>query len=190
MSVRRYQSLGRDLSLVCCVPLRRQDFGRLGRLQRHSDVINEGTSWPIRLLGYATAAQSQHVLGVRQRVPAYRLVNEILTSIRCDEKQVGERPKSALYLRFKILKGGTPWGFLTSIVLQNIETNEGENLWCNPKHFKKSRTVPKKIRVKNTKGGSLVCFLFSRFWTSMFLFWTRFWRFEYILDICSSSWRC
>ena len=26
---------------------------------------------------------------------------------------------------------------LTSIMLQNIETNEGEILWCNPKNFKK-----------------------------------------------------
>ena len=34
-------------------------------------------------------------------------------------------------------KRGTIWKFLTSIVLQNIETNEGETLWCNPKKFKK-----------------------------------------------------
>ena len=30
-------------------------------------------------------------------------------------------------------KKGTLWDFLTSIVLQNIETNEGETLWWNPK---------------------------------------------------------
>ena len=57
----------------------------------------------------------------------------------------------------KNVKGGTLWDFLTSIVLQNIETNEGETLWCNQKNFKKSRIVPKKIRVKNTKGG-ILCF--------------------------------
>ena len=44
----------------------------------------------------------------------------------------------------KYVKGGTLWDFLTSIVLQNVETNEGGTLWCNPKNFKKSRTVPKK----------------------------------------------
>ena len=44
----------------------------------------------------------------------------------------------------KNVKGGTLWDFLTSIVLQNIETNEGGTLWCNPKSFKKSRIVPKK----------------------------------------------
>ena len=34
--------------------------------------------------------------------------------------------------------------FRTSIVLQNIETNERETLWCNSKNFKKSRIVPEK----------------------------------------------
>ena len=58
-------------------------------------------------------------------------------------------------------KRGTLWDFLTSIVLQKIQANEGETLWCNPKNSKKSHIVPKKIRVKNTKGGSLVCFLGS-----------------------------
>ena len=37
----------------------------------------------------------------------------------------------------KNVKGGL-WDFLTSIVLQDIETNEGETLWCSPKNFKKS----------------------------------------------------
>ena len=32
---------------------------------------------------------------------------------------------------------GDPLGLLTSIVLQNIKTNEGETLWCNPKNFTK-----------------------------------------------------
>ena len=52
-------------------------------------------------------------------------------------------------------KRGTLCDFLTSIVLQNIETNEGGTLWCNPKNFKKSRIVPKK---SGAKVGSLVCF--------------------------------
>ena len=80
-------------------------------------------------------------------------------------------------------KRGILWDFLTSIVLQNIETNEGETVWCNPKKFfKKSQSAEKKkIQVKNTKGGVLRfqgsgrrCFCFGRgsgvssmFWTSV-----------------------
>ena len=42
-------------------------------------------------------------------------------------------------------KRGTLWDFLTSIVLQNIERNEGGTLWCNPKNFKKkSHSAEKK----------------------------------------------
>ena len=37
----------------------------------------------------------------------------------------------------KNVKGGILWDFLTSIVLQNIETNEGETLWWNPKASEK-----------------------------------------------------
>ena len=38
----------------------------------------------------------------------------------------------------KCKRGEGPFGiFLTSIVLQNIETNEEETLWCNPKNFEK-----------------------------------------------------
>ena len=44
-------------------------------------------------------------------------------------------------------KRGALWDFLTSIVLQNIETNEGGTLWCNPKNFK-SRIVPKKVGLR------------------------------------------
>ena len=51
------------------------------------------------------------------------------------------------------VKGGTLWDFLTSIVLQNVETNKGGTLWCNPKRFLKSRIVPKK---SGAMGGSLV----------------------------------
>ena len=81
----------------------------------------------------------------------------------------------------KNVKGGALWDFLTSIVLQNIETNEGETLWWNPKKFK-NRIFPKNQSEKHQRGP-----MFSRFWTSMFLFWTRFWRFEYVLDVRSSS---
>ena len=81
-----------------------------------------------------------------------------------------ERPKSAPYLRLKIEKGGTLCDFLTSIVLQNIETNEGGTLWCNPKSFKKSHSAEKKW--------GYVGFLsvFPRFWTSVLFFSFRFGR--------------
>ena len=80
----------------------------------------------------------------------------------------------------KNVKGGTLWDFLTSIVFQNIETNERETLWWNQKSSKKSLSAEKN-RVKNTKGGVLCfrgsgrrCFCFGRgsgvssmFWTSV-----------------------
>ena len=70
------------------------------------------------------------------------------------------------------MKRGTLCNFLTSIVLQNIETNEGGTLWCNPKNFKKSRIVPKK---SGAKVGSLVCFRgCGRLFCFFFSFWTRF----------------
>ena len=61
----------------------------------------------------------------------------------------------------KNVKGGTLWDFLTSIVLQNVETNEGGTLWCNPKSFKKSRIVLKK------RGAMGILSVISRFWTSV-----------------------
>ena len=76
----------------------------------------------------------------------------------------------------KNLKDGTLWNFLISIVLQNFETNEVETLWWNPKNFKKSHSAEKNPSEKKTKGRGDPMFL--RFWTLMFLFWTRFWRFE------------
>ena len=60
-------------------------------------------------------------------------------------------PKKFFLMRFlnsvtvpKNVKGGTLCDFSTSIVLQNIETNEGVTLWCNPKSFKKSHSAEKK----------------------------------------------
>ena len=60
-------------------------------------------------------------------------------------------PKIFFQMRFlnsvtvpKNVKGGTLCDFLTSIVLQNIETNEGGTFWCNPKSFKKSHSAEKK----------------------------------------------
>ena len=44
----------------------------------------------------------------------------------------------------KNVKGGTFWDFLTSIVLQNIERNEGGPFGEIQKISKKSRKVPKK----------------------------------------------
>ena len=52
--------------------------------------------------------------------------------------------------------------------------------------IQKSRIFPKKNQSEKHQRGPM----FSRFWTSMFLFWTRFWRFEYVLDVRSSSWWC
>ena len=69
----------------------------------------------------------------------------------------------------KNVKGG-PFATLTSIVLQNIETNEGGTLWFNPKNFKKCRIVPKK---SGAKVGSLVCF---RGCGRLFWFFFRFGR--------------
>ena len=76
-------------------------------------------------------------------------------------------------------KRGDPWDFLRFIVLQNIETNEG-----GPFDGIQKNALCQKIRVKNTKGGHA---RFSRFCTSMFLFWTRFWCFVYVLEVRSSS---
>ena len=71
----------------------------------------------------------------------------------------------------KNLKGGTLCDFSTSIVLQNIETNEGVTLWCNPKSFKKSHSAEKKwgyVGILSVFEVLDVCFVF------FFLFWTRF----------------
>ena len=48
------------------------------------------------------------------------------------------------------------WGFLTSFVTQNIEINEREDPLVQSKKVQKSRIMPTKIRVKNSKGGSYV----------------------------------
>ena len=47
------------------------------------------------------------------------------------------------------------------------------------KASKKSHSAEKNPSEKHQKGDPM----FSRFWTSLFLFWTRFWRFEYVLDV-------
>ena len=52
-------------------------------------------------------------------------------------------------------KRGTLWDFLTSIVLQNIETNERGPFGAIQKISTKSRIVPKK---SEAKVGTLVCF--------------------------------
>ena len=59
-------------------------------------------------------------------------------------------------------KRGTLCDFLTSTVLQNIETNGGRTLWCNPNKFKESRIVPTE---KNGARGILS--VISRFWRSV-----------------------
>ena len=71
----------------------------------------------------------------------------------------------------KKCKRGTLCNFLTSIVLQNIETNEGGTLWCNPKSFKKYHSAEKSGAI----WGFLVCFRGSgRLFCFFFSFWTRF----------------
>ena len=72
-----------------------------------------------------------------------------------------------------------PLGFLTFIVLQNIETNEGETLCWNPIKFQKKSHSAEKIRVKNTKGGILCLrgsgrryFCFGRGSGVWYMFWT------------------
>ena len=66
-------------------------------------------------------------------------------------------------------KRATLWDFLTSIVLQNIETNEGETLWWNPKNFKKKSHSAEKNSSEKHRGGILCfrgsgrrCFCFGR----------------------------
>ena len=79
-------------------------------------------------------------------------------------------PKKFFLMRFlnsvtvpKNVKSGTLCDYLTSIVLQNIETTEGGILWCNPKNFQKKWLSAEK---KWGLGGILS--VFSRFWTSVF----------------------
>ena len=87
-------------------------------------------------------------------------------------------PKKILKMRFlnsvtvpKNVKGGTLCDFSTSIVLQNIETNEGVTHWCNPKSFKNSHSAEK----SGAMWGFLVCFRGSgRLFCFFFSFWTRF----------------
>ena len=71
----------------------------------------------------------------------------------------------------KNVKGGTLCNFLTSIVLQNIETNEGGPFGAIQK-VPKSLIVPKK---SGAMWGILVCFRGSRrLFCFFFPFWTRF----------------
>ena len=103
----------------------------------------------------------------------------VLWKIRKKLNFFGEKVSKNLKMRFlkkchsaEKCTRGTFWHFFASILLQNIETNEGDTLWCNPKNFKKSRIVPKQ---SGAKVGSLVCFRGSgcRF-CFFFSFWTRF----------------
>ena len=56
----------------------------------------------------------------------------------------------------KNVKGGTLWDFLASIVLQNIETNEGKTVRWNPKNFKKKVAQCRKKSEWKTPRGSYV----------------------------------
>ena len=66
------------------------------------------------------------------------LFGELKTNSKKNFNEIFEQCHSA-----EKSKRGTPWNFLTSIVLQNIETNEGETLWWNPKISKKSHCTEK-----------------------------------------------
>ena len=61
----------------------------------------------------------------------------------------------------KIVKGGTLWDFLTSIVLQNVETNEGGPFGAIQKVSKKSHSADKKWGYRG------ILSVISRFWTSV-----------------------
>ena len=60
----------------------------------------------------------------------------------------------------KNVKGGTFCDFLASIVLQNIETNEGGPSDAIQKTSKKSRIVPKKMGLRWDLWTSVLFFLF------------------------------
>ena len=66
----------------------------------------------------------------------------------------------------KNVKGGTFRDFLTSIVLQNIETNEGGPLVQSKKFQKKSHSTEQKVGLRG------ILSVFLRFWTcfGFFLF--------------------
>ena len=77
---------------------------------------------------------------------------------------------------------GDPLGFFDIHCVAKYLKIEGETLWWHPKSFKKSRIVPKKNpSEKHQREDPML----SRSWTSMFLFWTRLWRFEYVLEVLS-----
>ena len=72
-----------------------------------------------------------------------------------------------------------------SIIPKNWKLKRGH--FGTIKKFSK-KVSAKKIYVKNTKIAEVgIHSMFSRFWTSV-LFWTMFWRFQYVLDSRSSSW--
>ena len=53
-------------------------------------------------------------------------------------------------------KRGDPLGFFDINCVAKYRNKRRETLWWNPKTSKKSRTMPKKIRLKNTKGETYV----------------------------------
>ena len=89
---------------------------------------------------------------------------------------------------------GDHWEILKKFPKKNLKMRLLNNVTM-PKNVKggpfgiKWHSLCCKIRKKSewkNKGGPML----SMFWTSMFLLWTRFWRFEYALDVRSSSWWC
>ena len=103
----------------------------------------------------------------------------------------------------KNVEGGPFWIFYIHCVAKYRNKRSGDPL-VESKKVQKSRIVPKKIQSEKYQRGGLQTpeprpkqkhrrpeprkhNMFSRFWTSMFLFWTRFRRFEHVLDVRSSS---
>ena len=85
----------------------------------------------------------------------------------------------------KNVKGG-PFGIFGHPLCCKISKQTKGRPFGAIQKISKKHSAEKNPQVKNTKGGGDDP-MFSRFWTSMFLFWTRFWRFEYVLDVRSSS---
>ena len=83
----------------------------------------------------------------------------------------------------KNVKGKTFWDFLASIVLQISKQTKGRPFGGIQKVQKTSHGAEKNPSEKHQREDPMR----SRIWTSMFLLLTNFWRFEYVLDVRSSS---
>ena len=75
-----------------------------------------------------------------------------------------------------------PLGFFDIHCVAKFKKIEGGDPLVESKMLqKKSQSAEKNLSEKHQRGDPML----SRFWTSMFLFCTRFWRFEYVLEVRS-----